>query len=562
MQELIVGFLLFAVVIGGLGLSCTATLPLATAERLMAAPVAGCVAVYLFAWLHYWTGATDAALYVLPLLAAAGLLWRRRAIREVLADPASRQLLAGWVVLTGWCLGWLALIRSYSGGEWIGDWVEHYERASFFIDHRSLDTIFIHKYLLPARPPLANLVTGMFLGLGGRGFAHYQVICTLFSTLAFFPAALLARHFGRRDDAKLAVPPLLLLLMLSPVFLQNATFSWTKLPAAFFILAGLYFFLTRARPLPDFRLACAAGCLAAAILTHYSAAPYALVLAAAWLLELGSSWRSPEVWRRAWLPAMVVAALFATWFPWSIRHYGAATFLSNTAVGGGEGLTAAQQLTRRATNLLNTVVPHPIRPAEYEYIAQSSVAGWRRDYFFNLYQTNLIFAFGTAGFTILLVLWRRTRDAAKRWWLWFSIAVILLSTGAASWPDRWGVTHIGLQPLVVLGLAWIAISWRSLDRFWRIFLWAGLAVDFVAGIAIQFWMEHVLFTETFASRSGEALRLEYGYAAWNNFLAKFVLHLDFLGDKVPAPFAAIVLAGLFALALGNARRALRSPVNA
>jgi 4-amino-4-deoxy-L-arabinose transferase-like glycosyltransferase len=32
-------------------------------------------------------------------------------------------------------------------------------------------------------------------------------------------------------------------LMLNPLFLQNATYPWTKLQAAFFILSGLYFFL-------------------------------------------------------------------------------------------------------------------------------------------------------------------------------------------------------------------------------------------------------------------------------------------------------------------------------
>src|SRR5262249_59914048 len=63
--------------------------------------------------------------------------------------------------------------------------------------------------------------------------SHYQLAMTFFSSLTFLPAALLARRFG---GCRGAVTALALLFMVNPMFLENATFAWTKLPAAFFVL--------------------------------------------------------------------------------------------------------------------------------------------------------------------------------------------------------------------------------------------------------------------------------------------------------------------------------------
>ena len=91
---------------------------------------------------------------------------------------------------------------------------------------------------------------------------------------------LLAGRFGGRPAARAAAA----ILMVNPLFLQNATYPWTKLQAAFLILAGLYFFLgcattTRAR---HGRRSSARSSLGGAVVTHYSAGPYVAVLALAW----------------------------------------------------------------------------------------------------------------------------------------------------------------------------------------------------------------------------------------------------------------------------------------
>ena len=555
MPQILAGSLVFLILIGGLGLPLVARLPFAADERLTFGVVAGCLTVYLAAGAVYCSGLPAAAYWALPVAAAGALAWRWTAVRMLVREASARRLLVLWLILAGWCLGLLTLVRSYSGGEWAGDWIEHYQRARFFLERQPLDTVFLRVYSLPARPPLANLVGAAFLGLTGAGFAQYQIFSTLLATLAFFPAALLARRFARGTDPAAA---LLVLLMLSPLFIQNATFAWTKLPAAAFTLAGLFFFLRAGRATDAPRLRCAALCLATAVLTHYSAVPYVLVLGVAWFASRRTEWREAGFWRETLRLGALGGAVLATWFGWSLLRYGPGpTFLSNTAVTGSAGLPLAQQLALRVGNLFNTLVPHPLRPVEYAFVQQVSSISWWRDYFFGIYQSNLPLAFGSGGLLALAVLgWRRRRELTV-FWIWTIGASLLLSIGVASWLDRWGVTHIGLQPIVLLGLAWLAAQLPALGRVGRAVLAAGLALDFCLGIAGHFWVQHLAFPlDMFARHRDQALLYVHGYTTWENFRTKIALHLTLVGDLgVPVLPLIALLAVLLGLALRHALRA-------
>jgi hypothetical protein len=230
-------------------------------------------------------------------------------------------------------------------------------------------------------------------------------------------------------------------------------------------------------------------------------------------------------------------------------------------VTGNAGLTLAQQLAQRVTNLFNTLVPHPLRPAEYAFVQQASSLSWWRDYFFNIYQTNLPLALGSGGLVALVVLgWRRRRELTP-FWVWTIGASILLSIGVASWPDRWGATQVGLQPLVLLGLAWLAAQLPVLGRAGRVVLATGLALDFCLGIAGHFWVQHLAFpADLFARHQDQTLLYVHGYATWNNFLSKCALHLTFVGDLgVPVLPLVALLAVLLALALRHALRPTPAP---
>ena len=60
-----------------------------------------------------------------------------------------------------WC--W-PIIRNYSGALWSGDWLEHFQRSLFFLHHFPKDTPIYGEYLLPARPPMMNVLAAFFLG--------------------------------------------------------------------------------------------------------------------------------------------------------------------------------------------------------------------------------------------------------------------------------------------------------------------------------------------------------------------------------------------------------------
>jgi len=529
----------------------TSSLRLAAEERVTLGAVAGCLVAYFAAWIVYWCGLPAGVFWVLPAAAAVAAVTRRRAVGAILGDPRARHILILWFIFAGWCLGLLALIRTYSGGEWVGDWFEHYQRTLFFLERQPLDTVFLHVYALPARPPLANLIGSALLGLTGTSFAQYQVFSTLLASLVLFPAALFAQRCFRGGNPASA---LLVLMMMNPLVVQNATFAWTKLPAAFFLLCGMYFFRHPSAS-GGIRGMASVACLSAAVLTHYSAAPYVLLVAAAWMIQSRPHWGGAGFRPQVLGAAVIGLVLGAAWFGWSIRHYGVGpTFLSNSTVTGSSGLTLAQQAAQRAGNLFNTLIPHPLRRAEYAGIAQASRVSWWRDWFFNLYQTNLPLAFGTGGLVALGVLAWRRRHRRLDFWCWFIPASVLLSLAVTSWPDRWGATHVGLQPLVVLGLAWLAGNLPELSRPWRALLVAGMAADCALGIIWHFILQHWDFpADLFANHGGIALLRLHGYATWNNALSKSVLRLTLVGDLgIPVLPLGLLLAVLFIVAVRRA----------
>ena len=93
-------------------------------------------------------------------------------------------------LLVAWTVGLQGLIRHYSGGDWCCDWVEHYQRSVFFLEHWPKDFLFIGRYSLTGRPPFMNVVCAFFMGLAGSEFAVYQIVSSLLTLLVFFPCCL------------------------------------------------------------------------------------------------------------------------------------------------------------------------------------------------------------------------------------------------------------------------------------------------------------------------------------------------------------------------------------
>jgi Dolichyl-phosphate-mannose-protein mannosyltransferase len=549
---------IFFGVVFGLGLPLVAPLRLTPSEKIGVGAAAGMVVLYLFALLRYWLHLPVPVCLLAPLLAAAAVAVRWRACRPLLQDPAARRMLGAYVLVAAWCLGFLALVRSYSGGGWALDWADHYDRARLFLELWPARTILYGGDHLTTRPPLANAVTSVFLGLTGTDFGFFQIFTSLANSLVFLPLWLLAGRFGRSATRAQAV--LTVLFMLSPSVLENCTFAWTKLITAFFVLTSLYLYLPALATGSWRRFAAAFVFLSAGFLAHYSAGPYAVALVVAYFVWQRPRWRQPVFWANTVRCALPAALLLATWFAWAIGVFGVrGTFLNNTSVTESTAHSFRSFVHEKSVNLIHTLIPHPLRPVNHELIEQASRLGYVRDYFFQLYQVSLPVMFGTVGgLTLMWLLWRSWRETRRHpaappraFWLWFAVCTIVLGTAAYGGIDAWGVAHLCLQSLVGLGLAFLAARLDSLPRWWRLCLAAGVTVDFVLGGVLQFYLENRYFSPAEVLRSHDFFLLhEYGPSMWVNLWAK-VLHGDrFVGDwPIPRFLLLALLACLFALAL-------------
>lgn len=557
--SLIYCLLIFVGIILGLGWPLASRLRLDPAEKLTAAVVLSLLTVFLVAWAVYVADLPLMWLKLLPLGAALGLLAGIRSLCTVLRDPDARILAIGQFIIMLWSVVGLALVVSYSGGSWVADWFGHLQRVCFFLERGPRDILFNGFDPLTSRPPLANIVNGAFLEITQLSFARYQLFSTLFSSLVFLPAGLLAIRFG----GSRAIPVLILLFMVNPMYAQNVTYAWTKLPAAFFTLASLYFFL-RAHD-DQTRLVHGvlfATTLAAALLTHYSAGPYAMLLGMLWFF-LGRRQWSQAGWRRATAISMLAGVLLlSVWFGWTFAVYGVrGSLLTNTSVTD-QAPGAAAQLHVILLNLRDTLVPHFLRSIDPDLLAQGSSLGWWRDWFFQLYQVNFFFVFGSVAWIAILTLlfrqWKHTTASRKIFWIVFIVGNAILGVAVVGGRYFWGLVYVCLQPLVLLGLAFLAAQWHRLGGPWRLILIAGATVDFALGIFLQFGVQSFALEQWFTGdKAMRDLVSSYSIQTRINFGAKINNHWVFVGDVFADHRVIIVaaLAGLFLVALWLGGRA-------
>jgi hypothetical protein len=543
----------------GLGWPLVARWQTEPARRLTAAVCLGLIATYLLGWLIYTLDLPQALAYGLVPLGLLGLAVRRRDLATTLSDPVVRALLVGQGAVLAWNLAWLCVVWSYSGGGWTGDWFGHWQRCQFFLKRPDVGLLFNGFDPLPSRPPLVNVVVANWLAIVGNEFAAYQLAMTVWSSLAFMPTAVLATRAARTVPGaapRRAIALLTVLFMTSPMAVQNATFAWTKLPAALFTLAALEFFLA-SRPWAGDRIgrgpAILCGlCVAAALLAHYSAAPYAIVLAGVWLAS-GLRVRPRPPWLAATAAAGLAGLLLhATWFGWALATYGpAGTFLSNTTATDTAptlGLHAAAV----AGNIRDTIVPHFLRSLDRSLIRQASPWGFVRDWWFECYQLNLLMIFGSVGWIVVLVACgqalRRLPAGPRAAWITAVGVLILLGIGCHSGRDHWGVAHICLQPLVLAGLAGVAGGWPAIaPPFRRLFI-GGAVLDVGLGILLHYAVQGFLIDRWLAAaRPLAEVAGSYNATAYGNFLIKESAGWRFVGDGVAGLQAIPVVVAMVAL---------------
>ncbi len=290
------------------------------------------------------------------------------------------------------------------------------------------------------------------------------------------------------------------------------------------------------------------------------------MLAFGWLW-LGWPRRHNAEWRSTTGLAIAVgAAVLATWLGWAIATYGMhSTFFSNTSVTD-RAPTAIAQLARVVRNFRDTFVPHFLRHFDKSLILQRSTWGRWRDWFFQCYQLNLLLACGSVAWVVVLrELARAGREATgdggarRRFWIGFVSGIIFLGIATHAARDEWGLTHISLQALVLLALAFLAARWAVLGRGWRIALLVGGATDFIFGIALHFGVQSYALDRWFApDRSPNDNLRSYTEIAFMNLVGKIQNQLEFFGDRVALPAWGIALGLVLVLAFA-VRRALVPP---
>ena len=539
-------------------------------EQFVVVVAVSLLAVFLAAFGLYLIGTPDGYRWALTAGCVACIGFRWREFLRLLANPLVRVQVAGLCLVLGHSLLLQASIRNYSGLIWAGDWYEHFERTMFFIQRpdpvaaRFLSAMHgpDANYTLTARPPYMNVLTAHVIAHGTPSFAAFQLASTWLNALACLPALVLAGRCAslfrvRPEGGVLAAAAAITLL---PSFAENATFTWTKLLAAFYVLAAVMLVTPRNAVASSGRLALAGAFLGAGVAVHYSSAVYAVVLGLA-VVVMAACDDVPGV-RSGWLGRVTrscIAALafglpqvvvLLPWLGFSWATFGLrATLATNTAVTDAAGMTPTENLLKIVLNGLDTLVPHFLRerpPLIAELMAQPNPSAAMRDWWFAPLQVNFPMAVGTvtqfvaAGIAIWLLAWPQTAPGSRSrivFWAWLFGAGFLLGVAVVGARDTIGLAHICLQPLIITAAA---ASVTVLPRVARPVRWlalAGLAWDYVVGVSLQFWLEHLPVTALVVTLPDGSRRLAnlFGIegAASDNAALKQNHPLTFLGDAWP-----------------------------
>jgi hypothetical protein len=542
-------------------------------EKLCGSVGLSLLLVYLAAWAVYCFGPRAPAVaysLVAALSVAAAIAAWRDIVRLRHSAPSSR-VLAGFVFLLLWTFLMLAAIRVYSGATWSTDWLEHFQRCLFFLRRFPPNTPIFPVYQLPARPPMMNVLGAFFLGLTSDRFEIFQLVFAFLNLLLFLACCLVLPALAKSRRR----PTLLLtaLFAASPVLMENVTYSWTKALAAFYVILGLWFYLAGWRKHDARRTLAAFVFLSAALLVHYSAAPYCLFLAAHYTLRVLRGRR--REWRQLAVIVAVCSLLLATWFGWSVALYGArGAFASNTSVTSSEHLRG-HNLEKFRDNLIDTFIPlvlrsSPLPPA----LHQPNPAGRLRDAAFIFYQHNAIFAMGVVGGPLVLwLLYRSFRRPSRERWFWAALVPFCLVVGIAATGEResLGVAHLTLLSLVALGLSLLAVA-ASRRRALLIAVLIGCVVDFSLGVYLQAHVQSLenspggeVYTSGLSQRTGSPqignpVPAQLSEIAWVNWYQKhrFRLCADWLAMLDRYQAAGGAPERLLSLSRANLREELRA----
>src|SRR5579872_4950723 len=217
-------------------------------EKLCGSIALSLILIYLFTFgVYNFAGGMQTAMFwgFSALCVLLGVLsWND--LRRLAKTFRLRQTLAGFGFLVVWTFLLLAMIRNYSGARWSGDWIEHFHRVLFFLNHYPVSTALFGGYMLPARPPMMNILGDFFLAQIGDHYEIYQTVFAVLNLLVFLSCVLIMPSLLPKRK-RWTMLPVVVLFALNPVVMQSFTYAWTKALTAFFVLVALSLYLTGIR---------------------------------------------------------------------------------------------------------------------------------------------------------------------------------------------------------------------------------------------------------------------------------------------------------------------------
>jgi hypothetical protein len=340
---------------------------------------------------------------------------------------------------------------------------------------------------------------------------------------------------------KVSLLPLVGVFAMNPAVMQNATYTWTKMLTAFFVVLAICLYLSGWRKRDSVRLTAAFVALAAGLLVHYSAGPYCVFFALHYLLVLFRG--RPAKWKELGAITIVCGLLLFTWFGWSIAAYGVKpTVTSNTSITPTTQVQGSN-LAKIAGNVFDSIVPRiSYDPVQVHLFDQPYAPAVVRDNVFLLYQTNLILSMGLIGGP--LVVWflvgafrgGKGLGRERNFWLMLIGFSLLIGLAVVGERDYFGVAHLTLIPLELLGITLLAARFFS-RRLVALLIVSGCAIDFSMGVFFHARMQHLDNTAEHTYFTG----LSYGNGqfviggagpdslniyAWRNWLGKHHVALN------------------------------------
>jgi hypothetical protein len=524
-------------------------------EKLCASIALSWVLIYLFTLIVAWSGLKCSWCWAGTALCAAAGVSCRNGARRLLADRHVRRVLGGFLVLFLWVLLATALVRHFSIYMFQGDWIHHWRKTLVFLG-QGTPAQFGE---FAARPPQMNLIGAFFLAQLGQEFGVFQIVFSWLNLLCFLPLCLLAPALVTRNRRR-PIWLLVALLAFNPMFVMNATYTWTKLLPAFYVLLALWFYLAALRRDDHLRMLAAMACAWGATAGHYVALPFLVFLAMHYLLFTFR--KRPYGWRELAWGATVPVVVLGPWLAFAAIYTGHAVSFSSFAGSGISDLVFLRNLGSRLHSLTGTIFPHIMNRDDLRIIGQYSTEGYVRDCAGFYYQYQLIIGMGSIGGpTVIWLLWKALRTstgiyASAQRRFWFLCAPVCTVLGTLIVADSGGGSaQICLQPLIVLGLALLAMSLAGMHRIAVALVLLGACLDFALGVFLNYRIQNVEFA---VQRVAQGMQIDLSRGemltllAFNNWLDKARNHLVFFGDyfaDYSAQLQILMLGGAAILAL-------------